>query len=395
MKNALTVAIVVIIIAVTAWIIQPVPQTNPSPQDPPQQKTAHDQAEQILDELLKQKCRNPAVPWASVHGALVFGKDFKLSDGRSAIRGAIEDFIEEKDGHLSFPSGRNGQPIESHPGLFSKVAVGLGLKLKGLKNAGLTAPRLWRDTIARYRPEAPVHNQEWLLEVIFRKAKPALRKQAGERALTTLERDQAYIQALMKKPGAAERFQKKSKLVGGRRVAAAIHAQYCGGNHLIQATALAVARDLGPEGKRRFEAQMRALIWRLSAEAGYWNRVIMQISKQAPKDSEGRPRSPDLDICMSQKLKFLGHSIESYGLAVKLGAMTPTPADQTAVKAAVQALAEHILQMDSLGVFARLGSYRQDRRTAQLETDLIGDSAHALHGLNLWKTIKPKTSQTK
>jgi hypothetical protein len=339
----------------------------------------------ILTQVVEDYCRDASEPWAAVHGVLANGKEFKLSDKRPALETSILTHVKIEKGRLTFEGfKKNGEPVEPHPGLFAKVALEVGDKLDSdaLKKMGIDANRLAKDALANLDLTQSLHNQEWMLELLFRVGAADKQKAGAEKALKLLETEQSYIEPFLKnRSRSIETFEKKAHRVKGRPVADAIHRYYCGGTHLFHAVTLAISKDfLGADGKKRYAKQMQILLFRAQAESRYWDRQMGKVYEA--KMSRGQ-RAYYLDLFYTQKLKILGHCLESWHKARLWKAYVASKDDHKYVVQITKELESTVEAIESRGLFRRIPQLQIKKQTRQMRRDLIGDSAHALYGLKL------------
>jgi hypothetical protein len=164
-------------------------------------------------------------------------------------------------------------------------------------------------------------------------------------------------------------------------VADAIHRYFCGGTHLFHAVTLGISKGiLGDEGKKRYARQIKILLFRGQAEGRYWDRQMGKIYDA--KMSEGHKKYY-LDLFHTQKLKILGHVIESWHKARLWKAYTGTAGEKKIIAEISRDLENTVESIDSRGLFKRLPKLQKYKQTRQMRRDLIGDSGHALYGLLL------------
>lgn len=341
--------------------------------------------ERILERVVKQTCSDADEPWAAVHGVLAFGKGFKSSEGGSAMEASVLKHARIKDGRVTFEAfNSEGEPVEPHPGLFAKVALEVGHKLEGkdLKKKGLSAQKLAKDCLYKLDISKSLHNQEWMLEVLFRVGSESEKKEAAEKALALLEAEQKYMEPmLVDRDQSIQSFVKKARKVKGRPVPEAIHRYFCGGTHLFHAVTLAISKGLlGAEGKARYGKQMKILLFRAQAESSYWNR---QMAKVRGASMSQKQKSYLIDLFYTQKLKILGHVVESWHKARLWKAYKGSDKDRTIMVEVVKDLESTVESIDRRGLYQRLPLLQVNKQTRQMRRDIIGDSAHALYGLRL------------
>ena len=82
-----------------------------------------------------------------------------------------------------------------------------------------------------------------------------------------------------------------------------------------------------------------------------------------------------------QRLKFTGHFLESMHKLAAMGFYVPTSEQQAALDGVALQVALTLEALHKEGVFDRMPQLRAEDE--QLYLDIVGDSAHALHGLHI------------
>jgi hypothetical protein len=143
----------------------------------------------------------------------------------------------------------------------------------------------------------------------------------------------------------------------------------CGGAHLLQGASYAVARGFGkPENRTWVAAQGPLLLYRLPIELTQYDAGMVRFKDQRER-------------LLAQRLKFLGHWLESMSKLRILGLFTPDSIQLTSIEGAAQNLALTVAELERMGTFSRLDTLATEDH--QLYLDLVGDSAHAVRGLEL------------
>jgi hypothetical protein len=143
----------------------------------------------------------------------------------------------------------------------------------------------------------------------------------------------------------------------------------CGGAHLLQGTAYAVARGRSTDlAYKAIQGQIPLLYWRLPQEL----KVYDDATSRAPQHAR---------VLLVQRLKFLGHWLETAHKLAILGFYAPTAEQQRSLDGAAQQLALTVEALEQQGMFGAMDQIRAEDE--QLYLDLIGDSAHALHALRI------------
>ncbi len=150
-----------------------------------------------------------------------------------------------------------------------------------------------------------------------------------------------------------------------------IFAYTCGGSHLIMGAVYAVARGHGEPGDRELVAQeLPTLLWRMDLE-------LQSVDTLLPKHPEYT------DILLDQRMKFLGHLLETTHKAAAMGVFVPDDAQQAQLKRALDELVKTVGSMEQLGLLTDESLARLKAKNEQTYLDYIGDAAHAVRGIDL------------
>ena len=348
--------------------------------------------EEILEAVVQERCLSPNDPWALAHGILVYGKELRLESGEFAYQRLVEDNLYyNTSGEPAFKlRTKDNFPIESHPGLFFKTLLEVGVAPSSrfaLENREVSFAELVRGFARRYRPGMvlassgpPFRNHAWLLEVVSGAAEqgdPELAQLLVEvrtEALEVLAQNQAYFKPFMNGERDGEVYEKPSTPSDGRPQPAEIHRFYCEGFHLFQS----VQRMHGKTLPALLKEQYEIALYRLNVESAYWARTLAQV-RQKYNSNQSKLQVFE-DELLAQRLKLLGHGLETYLRAIHLGVLDRAPVEG-ALDRAFEELDDTVVQLHELQTFDRLESIQ--RRNRVLYHELVGDAAHALHAYKM------------
>jgi len=148
----------------------------------------------------------------------------------------------------------------------------------------------------------------------------------------------------------------------------------CGGAHLVQGVTWAVGQGFGtPEDRAVVAREIDLYLWRIDVELDTVDALIVH-----PQVASDPNKVEQLRI---QRLKFLGHVLETTHKAAALGLVEATPARAEALARVETELVATVQAMRAAGGFDRLEQTRA--RNEQIYLDYIGDAAHALRGIAL------------
>ncbi len=335
----------------------------------------------LLAEVVRVYALDPENPWAVAHGLLALGPDLTLTNGVSAVDFLFAEYAQEVTvgdaSLLRFPTARGAIRIEPHTDLLLKSFAAAGLsperevvaaekphRLGDLYRGALA--RTWVDG-ARVSASGAWNDTPWTLQGLATWAPSELAWTADGHEMTL----DGLTHAVVVKLDAEYAFIRKALAEGGtfEKRGQGIFAYTCGGAHLLQGAAYAVARGFGEEGDRAtVQAQIPALYARVDVEL-------------AQVDAALRARPDYTVILLVQRLKFLGHFLETAHTLAALGLYTPDAAQRAKLDQAAAQLVATVAVIHQGKLFERLPELRA--KDEQVYLDLVGDAAHALRGLDL------------
>lgn len=391
------------------------------------------QAAMVFKDVARDYARDPEDPWAISHALIAIGADMELENGENAVDWLFAHYAEtfEVCGEtlVHFPRKRGETRIEPHTDLILKALTEVGVspdrevivqgkkvKVEALYRGSLyrawvasssgAAPKAILDTVPYGPPVAaaaagpdgtvpPVfdavegHGTEnwndvpWALAGLAAWSPQDVAWTAeGGREMTldrlthaTVLRVDAETQALQVQHDQGQSFNKADAAKAGGLVS-----MTCGGAHMLQGTQYAVARGFGEsEDRDQVKKQIDLLFWRYQSELDTYTQLL-----------ETQPRYRT--VLMMQRLKFLGHFLETTHRAAALGLFAPDQ-EQTVLMtdASVQLIATAFV-LSQTGILKNLDKmldpatpelYPGIITNKQLYLDYVGDSAHAYRGLDL------------
>jgi hypothetical protein len=356
-----------------------------------------DRARERLIGVVRGHARDPENPWAIVHAMLALGVDEKLSNGADPVDWLFSEYAEVRhvgdEDLLTFPVSAGGRRVEPHtdlvlkglteggvpPGRQVKVRDGRSFQVAALYRSSLQ--RAWvKGTVTGFQ-EHSWNDTPWALQGLAAWAPPELGwTAAGGRPMsldgfTTAVVDQLELETRILAQAKAQ------GIVARKDTREGIFAYTCGGSHLLMGAAYAVGRGYGaPADRARVCTQHELWRYRIDVELGAIDPVLQS----------GRLDGPTTALLLSQRLKFLGHWLEVSHKTLAMQVCPPSPEDAAATKRVVAELVRTVDALEQVGVLAALPVLRTDpawaavpRGPEQLYLDLLGDSAHALRGLDL------------
>jgi hypothetical protein len=344
-------------------------------------------ARERLVGIVRQHGLDPENGWALGHALLALGLDATLADGTPVVDHVFAHFGEVVDVGgtpvVGFPRERGGHPVEPHAELFLQKTVDLGARPDRavvVQGRPLTLAAAWRGALWRSWVDGASHggfaswnDVPWALQAIAAWAPPGLAWTAKGGHAVTLD---GFTDALVADVVRETRFLADAKASGGtfQKRGQGIFAYTCGGAHLIQGAAYAVARGFGaPDDRATMVEQARLQAWRFPIELAQTDAALQQVLEKAPALA--------VQVAV-QRLKFTGHHLETMARFVALGLV---PADDPEVAASLAAGRAEVVRsvelLGRLGVLDHVAEVRAQREQTFL--DLVGDGAHAVHALDL------------
>ena len=361
-----------------------------APVPPTERKTSPmaaplDERAQRSRDLAEQVLREHAVtldnPWALGHALLALGPEVLLPSGEGAVEGLFRRYGQWIPGGVErgvmFPRSVGDVRVEPHTALLLKAFTETGVdptREVSVEGRATTVASLYCGTQYRSWVDGDQHSFEswndtpWALQGLAAWSPVGTEWVAGGghamelRAFSSGVVDVYHQETQFLRTARAKNasFEKRKQGVFGYT---------CGGAHLLQAAAYAVGRGHGGEedAVRLGEAQHN-----LMARYGVEMRAVDTAIKAYPKY--------ELKLRI-QRLKFLGHYLESMHKLGAMGMVSVTPQAQSSVDEAREELVVTLETIEKLGWFDNLEAIRSADEQAYL--DLLGDTAHALRGLDL------------
>lgn len=320
-------------------------------------------------------------PWAIGHGLLALGPDAALPDGSSAVDWLFSEYAEElplgDTVAVRFPVSRGAIRVEPHADLVLKVLTEVGVspdRAVTVQGQPHTVADLYTGSLARawvadgQTGFADFNDTPWALQGLATWAPEDLSWTATGGHAMTLD---GYTHEVVGKLGEETAFMREAMANGTtvEKRRQGIFAYTCGGAHLFQGAAYAVARGYGePEDRDAILRELSVWFWRAQLELDLVDELIRSQPQYAP-------------VLLEQRLKFTGHLLESVHKVWALGLAEPTEAQLALVAILRHQLLVTVEAIDKLGLWAKLDEVRA--ADEQVYLDYVGDAAHALRALDL------------
>lgn len=335
----------------------------------------------ILQRVVDRWARDQHEPWMLMHGTLVWGPKHRTLAGDPAGLYMLDHMTEVRT-----LAGREVTvfPVDDPGG--ARIDAHIDQTLKTLIEKGIQDPRLdqmvadaqWRF---RYDPDDPenpfVDGNEapWSAQAFCQTAGE------GVDTFTTHEGHEVELSKMTEQ--LVVQLEKESAFLDEIRLAGdttydkkrqGIFRYTCGGTHLYMGAAACVAAGFGnPELSERLSYQMDLLFWRMRREIEVVDDALGQAPQMAP-------------LLVEQRLKYLGHFLETEAKAEMQGIFVPEEWHRKELVYAEQVLFLSVKALQEMGVFDRLDAFKEDQYEYYLFT--AGDCCHALHALNLQDQLK-------
>ena len=335
----------------------------------------------LLGPTVERYTADPDNPWAIAHGYLNAGTDLTVSSGELAIDHVFARFGRIDARQLPFfPESEGSIRIEPHPALLLKSFEEAGFTpdrkvvVQG-KNATLAdhyrsvLDRTSFDPATKKSSLGSANDMPWALQAIAAWAPPGNRLEwASDGVATSLDAMTDHLvgtlanetQFLADAMAAHATFERKGQ---------GLFRYTCGGAHLLQGAAYAVARGNGsPDARKLIEAQVAIQFYRYPIERGQTVAALTANPEYT-------------DVLLVQRLKFAGHFLETMSKLAALGFYTPDDAQLAILRDAALEVWEVARAMKQQKLLGDLTAIRA--KNEQQFLDIVGDSAHALKGLRL------------
>lgn len=345
---------------------------------------AYDEALLSLGRVVEKYAGNPDNAWAIAHGLLARGEEFRLTTQLSAVSTLFSVYAEPRTVGtftlLGFPKERAGIPVEPHTDLILKNLAEVGVQPDAafpLGDAQVTAADVYRYTLLKTYLRVAENKSSYENPNDMAWGVQALATWAPSRELRWTALDGTAMDLGMLTDFLVVVLTKESKFLFDRmaagqefeRAGQPLFTYTCGGAHLLQGASYAVGRGYGkPENRAYVAAQGRLLLYRLPGELRLYDAAM----KKVPAERER---------LLVQRMKFLGHWLESMSKLRILGLFTPDDMQLKTVEGAAHNLALTVAELEKLGTFGRLDTLAKE--DPQLYLDVIGDASHAVRGLEL------------
>jgi hypothetical protein len=345
---------------------------------------AYDTTLQLLGSIVDRYDGDPDNPWAIAHGILARGTSLKLPDGRDAVAHVFAAYAEPRQAGthtlIGFPKELGKIRVEPHTDLLLKNMSEAGVDPGAVfvtRQGNVPVADLYRWTLLKsflvaqtnHSSYADPNDMPWSLQALAAWAPGnELQWRAADGTPMDLDYLADFVTAVVTQESAFM-FEDMQKGQTFRREGQRLFSYTCGGAHLVQGASYAVARGFGSAKSRKaIEAQVPLLFYRMPIELAQYDEVM----KGAPKQKVR---------LLVQRMKFLGHWLESISKLAIEGFYVPDEKQLVAIEGAAQNLTLTVDALQKAGVFDNLPDVR--REDEQLYLDVIGDSAHAVRGLEL------------
>ncbi len=337
----------------------------------------------VMGAVVDVHAADPENPWAIAHGLLARGGGFTLTNGQPAVPYLFQRYAFEQDlsGRtlVGFPREADGVRIEPHTDLVLKNLTETDLApdfVVDVAGKPHTLADLWHHSLlttflkksdGSSSYDSP-NDMPWGLSGLAAWGPEDLAWTSWEGTPMSMD-DMArfLVHVLTQETG----FMREAMVSGQdfQKRGQGIFKYTCGGAHLLQGAIHVVARGYGgPQERAKMAAQGQLLYYRLPRE--------LKIYQDAMKAYPNRRL-----VLLVQQLKFTGHWLESAHKLAIAGLYTPDAAEQLMLAEAVGVVVETVRELKALGAMDNLVQLRA--KNEQLYLDIVGDSAHAIRGVEL------------
>jgi hypothetical protein len=368
--------------AATALVAEATTQTRTSPNLAPKSQDGLATLA-YLGQVCDTYAADPEDPWGIAHALLARGQDLVLPNDEPAL-----DYLYATYAQIGEVQGRElpyfpatsptGVSIEPHTDLVLKAVIESGAspdRVVLVDGREFTLAEHWehslRTTFVNGKGESSFkdpNDMPWGVQALATWAPKGLQWTAYEgtpMSMDDLVKLQVHVLTgestfMMESMLAGVPFQKKRQ---------GIFAHTCGGAHALQGSTLAMAMGhAGPQDAEKLALQGPLMTYRYQVEMAIYE--------------QGRKQVPEMSLVLwAQQLKFVGHYLESMHKLSATGAYEPNAQDQQVMLQAVNDLITTTVELKKTGALDNLPQVKE--KDLQLYKDLVGDSCHAVRGLEL------------
>ncbi|MEE8104070.1 MAG: hypothetical protein V3T86_00895 [Planctomycetota bacterium] len=347
-----------------------------------------------LESIVRTYARDPDNPWAICHAILALGTETKLTNGENAIDYLFGTYAQVKvvDGQslVFFPLQKKrtimdpstGEAktvdvfVEAHPELVLKALAERGAKPDRVVAVGgeeYTLAHLYRHCLHRSwvlgGRLGVMHwnNVAWGMRALATWAPSDLAWSADGRSMTLDGYAHQGLLNLLQVTAPQHRVMAGGKAPGEPKPG--LDAYTCGGAHYVSGIGYALGRGFGQKGDReKFREVIDLVFWSYPRRL----ELLSRVEKKHPKMKS---------LVTQQRFKFIGHFIELTHKLAAIGMFEPSDAEKQLMRSSVEDLVNLVARLEKVELHKHLPAIR--KRDEQRYLDYVGDSAHALHGLNL------------
>jgi hypothetical protein len=359
-------------------------------------RTPHlERAYATLRRIVENHALDPGDAWAIAHGMLALGPDVTLPNGAMPIDFLFDRYANvvrvEGEDLVAFPPNEGVIRIEPHTDLLLKTITESGAgpeRVVTVDERSFPLSALYRSSLREAWVAGKTtsfmdhgfNDAPWALQGLAAWAPRDLAWIAeGGREMTLAGFTHATTETLVEETRHLSDAKARGELVK-KDTRAGIFRYTCGGQHLLQGAAYAVARGFGnAQDATRVCEQLDLLVWRIDVELGSIDPLMENAER------------PIRVVLLEQRLKFLGHFLETVHRIHATKTCNPQPHHLAASERAAAELAKTVEDVAALGIWDDLQAVRADTTLdqyrkggrEQVYLDFVGDAAHAVRGIDL------------
>jgi len=337
-------------------------------------------ARTILRRVVQQHARDPENPWAVAHAMLALGPDITLSNGANGVDYLFSTYAENRSSAgqslIGFPVKRGTIRIEPHRDLILKALAESGVSTDRkvmVQGEQRTIADLYLNSLQGTWIDGDAHgfqewdDSPWTIQALATWAPADLNWVASGHDMNMEKLVSAAVGALRSETAFLHVALEQETVV--KKQKQGIFRYTCGGAHFLQGVSYAVARGFGTDAdKRAIQEEIPVLFYRYKMELTELDAFI-------------KSRPDYRHLLLAQRLKFLGHFLETTHKLAAMGLFVPDEAQKAAMKECAGQLIATVAVLEDTKILSHLNGVR--KLDEQLYLDFVGDSAHALRGLDL------------
>lgn len=374
-----------------------------APEPPWSQQVEDDALKTMRDFLRTEGLRSPHA-WATGHAMLALGPDVRVHDDAGNSQDALTFIFqfmqqEAREGQVLYtlPVGVQGYQVSPHTDMFIKIFDDIGVSLDDKRPSPVgevTVRDLYRSARSAFANDskALVDDLAWSLQAFTRQpASPTFATAGHGDASIAQMIDWALLYQKVEWKAVREAREARSPIARD-----GMPSSTCAGWHNFQGLVVALARGFGtPAQRTEFDSWLPDFDYRIRCEPNILRDAFPTGRKKEGQWAGESQAVIDMQFARGaqERLKFYGHALEALAYAAD-GGLIPTTAPwtdlATTCRSCVAEAVQDLVTMQFYGAQSRVSEWvdHAEPEYRQMYLDAIGDAAHAVHALQMWRGIE-------